>query len=221
MTSPETPSTAPAPASFGPNTSFATSTASSERSAAMAAVLAQNWWAVALRGVAAILFGLVALVAPGITILSLVLVFAAYMLADGVFGIVAAVRAASRHGRWGLLLLEGLADLAIGVVAAFWPGLTAAAFVVMAGAWALITGGLMLGAAFRLDAAHGRWWLVLGGIASLLFGVALVAAPLVGAVVLTWWFGGYAIAFGIFMLVLAFKLRARHTAPPAAAATPA
>jgi uncharacterized membrane protein HdeD (DUF308 family) len=177
--------------------------------AAMCAVLAENWWAVALRGVFGILFGLIALFAPGPTILSLVLLFSAYMLVDGVFGIVAAVRAARRHERWGLLLLEGLANIATGAIAFLWPGITVIAFVLLMAAWALVSGGLMIGAAFKLTLEHGRWWLVLSGMVSIIFGILLVIAPLVGALVLTWWLGAYAVAFGSLLLMLAFKLRAQ------------
>jgi uncharacterized membrane protein HdeD (DUF308 family) len=179
------------------------------RNEAMCALLAQNWWAVALRGVFAVLFGLIALAVPGATILSLVLFFSAYMLVDGIFGIVAAVRAARQGERWGLLILEGLANIAVGLIAFVWPGLTAIAFVLLLAAWSLISGGLMLGAAFRLSQAHGRWWLALGGLVSIVFGVLLVMAPVLGAVVLTWWLGAYALIFGIALLVLAFKLRGR------------
>jgi uncharacterized membrane protein HdeD (DUF308 family) len=175
----------------------------------MCAVLAENWWAVALRGVFGILFGLIALFAPGPTILSLVLLFSAYMLVDGVFGIVAAVRAARRHERWGLLLLEGLANIATGAIAFLWPGITVIAFVLLMAAWALVSGGLMIGAAFKLTLEHGRWWLVLSGVVSIIFGILLVIAPLVGALVLTWWLGAYAVAFGSLLLMLAFKLRAQ------------
>jgi uncharacterized membrane protein HdeD (DUF308 family) len=140
--------------------------------------------AVALRGVFGVLFGLIALFAPGPTILSLVLLFSAYMLVDGVFGIVSAVRAASRHERWGLLLLEGLADIAAGVIAFLWPGITVIAFVLLMAAWALVSGGLMLGAAFRLTKEHGRWLLALGGVVSIVYGALLAIAPLVGALVL-------------------------------------
>jgi uncharacterized membrane protein HdeD (DUF308 family) len=179
------------------------------RSEAMCALLAQNWWAVALRGVFGILFGLIALFVPGATILSLVLFFSAYMLVDGIFGIVAAVRAAHQGERWGLLVLEGLANIAVGVIAFLWPGLTAVAFVLLLGVWAVVSGALMLGAAFRLSREHGRWWLAFGGLVSLVFGVLLVMAPVVGAVVLTWWLGAYALVFGAMLLGLAFKLRGR------------
>src|SRR5215217_5152861 len=106
-----------------------------DRTHAMSSLLAQNWWAVALRGVFAIVFALIALFSPGATILSLVLFFSAYMLVDGVFGIVAAVRAAARHERWGLLVLEGVVDIVVGVIALIWPGLTALTFVLLIAAW--------------------------------------------------------------------------------------
>jgi uncharacterized membrane protein HdeD (DUF308 family) len=201
----------PAPAS--PATTSGSSAAAGVnggRNEAMCALLAQNWWAMALRGVFAVLFGLIALVVPGATILSLVLFFSAYMLVDGLFGIVSAVRAARQGERWGLLILEGIANIAVGIIAFIWPGLTAVAFVLLLAAWSLVSGGLMLGAAFRLSQAHGRWWLALGGIVSIVFGVLLVMAPVVGAVVLTWWLGAYALVFGVALLVLAFKLRGRR-----------
>ena len=185
------------------------------RSEAMGALLAQNWWAVALRGVFAILFGLIALFVPTATILSLVLFFSAYMLVDGLFAIVAAVRAPNRHERWGLLVLEGVADIATGVLAFLWPGLTAVAFVLILAVRSIANGILMVVAAFKLDRAYGRGWLVLSGILSVLFGIALVVAPIVGAVVLTWWLGAYAVAFGAVLLVLAFKLRGRRDATAA------
>jgi uncharacterized membrane protein HdeD (DUF308 family) len=186
------------------------------------AVLARNWWAVALRGVFAILFGIIAFVFPGATILSLLLLFAAYMLVDGVFAIVAAVRAARAGERWGLLVLEGIADIATGVIVFLWPGISLLAFVLLMAAWAIVSGVLMAAAAFRLPKDYGRWWLVIGGIASVIFGVLLAIAPLIGAVVLTWWLGAYALVFGVTLLVLAFRLRSRREeAPPGATAQPA
>lgn len=173
----------------------------------MGALLARNWWAIALRGVAAIIFGLIALFAPGAAMLSLALVFAAYLLTDGILGIISAVRAAQAHERWGLLLAEGVLNLVMGVLAAFFPVGAVLGFVLVTAAWALLTGGLMLAAAFRLDRNRGRLWLALGGVLSLLWGALLVIAPLAGALVLTWWLGGYAVAFGVVLLVLAVRLR--------------
>src|SRR5919112_2642634 len=154
----------------------------SDRSHEMSRLLAQNWWAIALRGVFAILFGLIAVLVPGATILSLVLFFSAYMLVDGVFGIVAAVRAARQGERWGLLILEGVLNIAVGVIAFLMPGLTVIAFLLLLAAWSLVSGGLMLGASFRLNKEHGRGWLALGGVVSILFGVLLAIAPVIGAV---------------------------------------
>jgi uncharacterized membrane protein HdeD (DUF308 family) len=183
----------------------------------MSAVLARNWWLVALRGALGILFGLVALLLPFATILSLVLLFSAYALVDGVVAIIAAIRNSRRHERWGFLVLEGVVSIAAGVVAFVWPGLTVLAFVLLVAAWALVTGALMVVAAFRLNTDHGRWWLLLGGIVSFLFGVLLAIAPLIGALVLTWWVGAYALVFGVALLILAFRLRARRDQHPRAA----
>ncbi|WP_457104114.1 HdeD family acid-resistance protein [Methylobacterium sp. P5_C11] len=185
---------------------------------AMSAALARNWWLVALRGVVAILFGAIAFIAPGAFVLSLVLFFAAYMFADGVIAIVGAVRAAQRHERWGFMLIEGLVDIIVGVAAVLVPAAAVWAFVLLLAVWALVTGGLMIAAAFRLHLHYGRWWLVLGGLVSILFGVALILEPGMSALVLTWWIGSYTFAFGVLLLILAFKLRSRYG--PAAGPTP-
>jgi uncharacterized membrane protein HdeD (DUF308 family) len=172
-------------------------------------VLARNWWSFVLRGVAAILFGLLAFVMPGVTMLSLVLLFAAYVLVDGIFAIAGAVMAAKAHERWRLLVLEGVVDIAISVAAIVWPGLTVTVFILLIAVWALLTGALLLAASFRIDADHGRWWMAFGGAVSILYGAALIIAPMAGALVLTWWIGAYALAFGGAMLILAFHLRIR------------
>jgi uncharacterized membrane protein HdeD (DUF308 family) len=174
-------------------------------------VLAKNWWAFAIRGVLGILFGVIAFVLPGVTILSLVIVFGAYAITDGVFAIVAAVRAASHHERWWSFLLEGVVGIVAGVLAFSWPTITVYVFVALVAVWALISGGFMLAAAFRLGEAQGRWWFALGGAASIIYGALLVIAPMIGALVLTWWIGAYALVFGIAMLVAAFRLRSLVT----------
>lgn len=179
---------------------------------AMSASLARNWWLIALRGVIAILFGVVAFAAPAAFVLSLVLLFAGYMLVDGIFAIVGAVRAAQRHERWGFLLLEGIVDIIVAVAAALVPAAAVWAFVLLLAAWALVTGGLMIAAAFRLHLHYGRWWLGLGGLVSILFGIALILEPGMSALVLTWWIGAYSFAFGVLLLILAIKLHSRHAA---------
>lgn len=183
----------------------------------MSALLARNWWAIALRGVFAILFGLIAFFQPFAAIFSLTLLFAAYMLADGVFAIVAGVRAAAHHERWGLLIVEGVLDLLAGAFALLLPFVAALTFVTVLGIWAVVSGIALTAAAFRLHGSHGRWLMALSGLVSIVWGVLLFLSPFFGALVLTWWLGGYAIAFGVLMLVLAFRLRSqggRGTALP-------
>ncbi|CAN7223332.1 HdeD family acid-resistance protein [Phenylobacterium sp. LjRoot219] len=184
---------------------------------AMTASLARNWWAVALRGLVALAFGVVALFMPGVTLASLVLVFAAYMLADGVLTIVAAVRAATRQERWGLLVLEGLADLATGAIALLMPKAALFAFIILAAAWAVVSGVLMLSSGFKLRADRGRIWQILGGFASIAWGVLLLLFPAPGLLVLTWWLGAYALLFGATLLALGISLRFTRNKDPAAA----
>src|SRR3972149_2288007 len=158
---------------------------------ALSEVLADSWWAVGLRGILGILFGLICLLTPGIAVEVFVILFAAYMLVDGVFAIASGIKAARNGERWGLLILEGIVDLAAGLVAVLWPAITLVALIWLIAVWAIVSGALMLGAAFTLKLDHGRWWLALGGLASLIFGILLVIEPLIGAVGLTMWVGAY------------------------------
>jgi uncharacterized membrane protein HdeD (DUF308 family) len=184
----------------------------------LSSMLAGNWWAVALRGLAAIIFGLLALLATGVTILSLALLFAATMLVDGVLSLVIGLRSIRKRERWGVFILQGVASLAAAAITLLAPGVTVLAFVYLMAAWSLVSGVLALAAAVRLRGDHGRWWLGLSGVLSVLAGVALAVAPLLGALVLTWWLGAYAIVFGVTLLVLAFRLRPhRHHADSAGA----
>lgn len=172
---------------------------------AMRDTLSRNWWALALRGVLAILFGIAALLLPGAAMLSAALVFGAYLLADGVLGIVSAVRTGRAGGHWGWLLAEGIVTVLMGVLALLFPAGAVLGFVLAVAAWAFVSGGMMVAASFRLR--DGKGWMLLGGVVSLLWGLLLVAAPFLGALVLTWWAAGYAFAFGVAMLVLAFRVR--------------
>jgi uncharacterized membrane protein HdeD (DUF308 family) len=169
--------------------------------------LTRNWWAVALRGLAGIVFGIITFVSPGLSLAALVLVFGAYAFADGVLSIVSAVR---RRGadRWWLLLVQGIVGIGAGVVTLLWPGITAIALLFVIAAWALVGGALQVAAAIRLrKVISGEWLLALGGVLSITLGVLLVLFPGPGALALVIWIGAYAFVFGILLLVLGFKLR--------------
>ena len=183
--------------------------------------LSHNWWAVVLRGVLVVLFGIITFFAPGLSLAALVTLYGAYALVDGVFAIVSAVR---RHGteRWGMLLLEGIAGIGAGLVTFFWPGITAIALLYLIAAWSLFTGIMEVGAAIRLrKVITGEWMLGLSGVLSIAFGVLLVLFPGAGALAVVLWIGAYAIVFGALLIGLGFRLRSwgQHGTPhPAATA---
>lgn len=176
----------------------------------MAQVLVRNWWALALRGVFGVVFGVLAFLLPGITLSVLVLLFAIYAVVDGLLAIVAGIRAAEHHERWGALLLEGIAGIAAGVLTFVWPALTAVVLLYVVAAWSVIKGILKIAAAIRLRRTiQGEWLLGLNGVLSVVFGLLLVAMPGVGLLTLVWLVGAYALIFGALLLGLAFRLR-RH-----------
>ena len=178
--------------------------------AVMENILRENWWLIALRGILGIAFGIVALLFPIATILSLVLLFSAYMLVDGAFSIVAAIRAGRRGERWGWLLANGILSLVTGALAFLWPGITALAFVIIVAAWSVVWGSIQLVSAFRLRRRKtGKGWLIFGGVMSILFGILLTISPLIGAIVLTWWLGAFVFASSIVMLIVAFQSRSK------------
>lgn len=166
-----------------------------------------NWSLLLLRGVLAIVFALLAFVWPGATMASLILLFSAYMLVDGVFAIASGVRAARAHERWGWFAVEGFADIVTAVVAFLWPSITILAFVLLAAAWALVSGVVMLIAAFRLGTHRARPWLVVAGAVSIAWGLLLIVAPVAGAIAMLWWLGAYALVFGVAMIAAALRMR--------------
>ena len=145
----------------------------------MTIVLARNWWSLVLRGVIAILVGIVTFVWPGITVGALVLLFGAYALLDGVLSLVGAWRASRAHERWGALVLEGIAGIVAAAITILWPAITAIALVYVIAAWALVTGVFEIAAAVRLrQVITGEWLLILSGIASIIFGFLAIVLPL-------------------------------------------
>src|ERR1700730_5399639 len=174
----------------------------------MRIVLAHNWWSLVLRGVIAILLGLVTFAWPGITLGGLVLLFGAYALVGGIISIIVAVRASGANERWGALLIEGMAGIAAAAITIAWPAITAFALVCVIAAWAIVTGVLEIIASVQLRMyIRGEWLLAVSGVASVLFGALIFAAPLAGELILAIWFGAYALVFGAFLVALGFRLR--------------
>jgi len=174
----------------------------------MLVVFAGNWWLLALRGLIALLFGMVAFLWPEAALAALALLFAAYALLDGILSLLVAYWRASRRDRWWMLVFEGIAGIAVAILTAIWPEITVLALLYLVAAWAIVTGLLEIWAAVRLRHYLEREWiLALAGVASVLFGVLLVVAPIPGQVVVAWWIGAYAVVFGVMMLMLAWRLR--------------
>jgi len=174
----------------------------------MPAVLVANWWALVLRGIAAILFGVLTFAWPGVTIAILVIFFGVYALIDGILAIISAVRAAEHRRHWAAYAIEGVVGILIGLFALFTPLGAAALFVYLLAAWALVTGVLEIVAALRLRRhIPGEWALMLTGVLSILFGILVFSRPLAGAVALVWIIAVYAILFGILWITLGFRLR--------------
>lgn len=174
----------------------------------IAELFRHNWWALALRGLVAVLFGILTFIWPGITIFTLVLLFGAYALVNGIFALVVCFKSPRRTGRFGSLIFGAVMSVLAGIIAIVWPGMTAFTLVIIIGAWAVVTGISEIAAAIRLrKEIKGEWVLVLAGIASILFGIALFLNPFIGALVLVWWIGGFAVAFGILLIVLSFRMR--------------
>ena len=174
----------------------------------MALSLARNWWALALRGAAAIVFGIIALFWPPAAVAALVVVFGAYALVDGILNLVAAVRAGRSGQRWGALLFESIVSLLVGILTLFFPAVTALALVLFVAAWSLVTGVAEVVAAIKLrKVIEGEWLLALSGILSVAFGVLLFVSPLFGAIAIAIWIGAYSVVFGALLVGLALRLR--------------
>jgi uncharacterized membrane protein HdeD (DUF308 family) len=182
--------------------------------------LARNWWALAIRGIAAVAFGVLALFWPPAAFVALVLVFGAYAVVDGIFNLVAAVRPPHTGQRWGPLVFEGIVSLIVGVITLLWPRISAFALVMFIAAWSIVTGIAEVVAAIRLRKhIRGEWLLALSGVLSLVLGVLLFVAPAAGAFVITIWIGAYAVVFGAVIVGLSLRLRSwasRHPQLPGA-----
>jgi uncharacterized membrane protein HdeD (DUF308 family) len=184
------------------------------------AQLAKNWWVFLIRGIVGILFGVLAFMRPGITIEALVLLFAFWALFDGVFSLIGSIGAAEAKEPWWPLVLIGLLGIAAGIFTLRYPGVTTLALLFVIAYWSIFRGILEIIAAVRLrEVIQGEWWLILGGIASIVFGVLLIMYPSSGLLAVVWLIGLYAVIFGITGIMFSFRLRNLAGELPAPAAT--
>jgi uncharacterized membrane protein HdeD (DUF308 family) len=174
--------------------------------------LTRNWWLVALRGLLAILFGLIAFVWPGATWLALILLFGVYAVVDGIFAMISGVVRSRYSPRWWVFLLEGFISLAAGMIVLLQPGLAGLALVVVIAIWAVLTGILEVVAALRLRREiRNEWMLGFAGFLSIALGVLMLLQPAAGGLVITLMIGSYALISGILLVALSFRLRRLNT----------
>ena len=173
-----------------------------------AKLLNDYWWVLLLRGVLAIAFGVAAYAWPGLTLATLVMFFAAFVLVDGVFDVFAAFSGRKENENWWVLLLEGLLGIAFGVITWTRPGVTVVVLLLFIAFWALSTGILRIIMAIRLrNEIEGEWWLILSGLASVLFGVIVMARPGAGAMAMLWVIAAWSVIVGVFLVILSFRAR--------------
>lgn len=176
----------------------------------MDTTLSRNWWALVLRGVIGVAFGVMALTWPGMTWLVLTLFFGAYIFVDGVFALVSAFSGESHARNWWSLIVEGVLGVLVGAITFFWPGITALTLLYLVAFWAIATGAFEIATAIRLRREiEGEWALALAGVVSLLLGLAILIMPLAGLLTVVWLIAAYAIAFGTLLIVAGLRLRSR------------
>ena len=188
------------------------STMPSPADAPIVGVLARYWWLILLRGIAAIIFGVLAFIWPGITLVTLVLLFGAFTLVDGVLALGHAIMGGNVGPRWWLALI-GVLGILVGLMTFMWPGLTALVLLFFIASWAIVLGVFQIIGAIRLrKEIDNEWTIGLSGALSVLFGVVLMVAPGAGALAFIWVIGIYAVVFGVLMVMAAFKLKKHQTA---------
>ena len=176
--------------------------------------LRRNWGWILVRGIAAVMFGVLALVLPGITLAALVLLWGAYALADGIIALIAAFRIRDRGKPFWALLVVGILGIAAGILTFIWPGMTAIVLLAFIAAWSLVMGIFQIIAAVRLrKSIENEWLLGLSGLLSVIFGVLMLINPGAGALAVIWVIGAYAIVFGVLLIALGLKLRSRTHHP--------
>jgi uncharacterized membrane protein HdeD (DUF308 family) len=173
----------------------------------MGTLLARNWWAIVIRGVMAILFGLAVFAFPGISLLGLIVLFGIFAIVSGFFALMSLKSPPGNESTW-MVLLEGITGIAVGIIAFIWPGLTGVVLLYLIATWAIVSGIFEVITAIRLRRQiDNEWFLGLAGGASVIFGILLIAWPAAGAFALLWVIGTYAIFFGVLLVALGLRLR--------------
>ena len=176
--------------------------------AALALMLSRNWWLLLLRGIVAVLFGVLAFTWPGLTLVALVILYGAYALCDGVLAIAAAIRCRGRASV-GWLIFVGVIGILAGLGTFLWPGITAWVLLTLIGVWSILHGALEIAGAIRLRREiRGEFFLILSGLVSVAFGLFVLIRPGAGALAVVWLIGFYAVVFGGLLIALSFRLRA-------------
>ncbi len=173
----------------------------------MLEAMARNWWMLLIRGIAAVLFGIAVILWPALTLDLMVIFLAAYLFVDGIFALLAAFQSRN-HNRWWLLALEGALGIVAGIAAFLFPGAAVMTFFYIVVFWAIATGALEIVSAIELRKhIKNEWWMILSGALSILFGIVLLFDPIGGIVTLLWLVGVLAVAFGVMLIILAFRVR--------------
>lgn len=170
-----------------------------------------HWWVFLLRGIAAIVFALIAVFNPAITISVLVLIFGVYACVDGVSAIISSIRGSHADQRWWILLVEGIASLIVGIISFIDPDITAFLFAYLLAAWAILTGIFAMVSAVQMRAHLPDEWLwIVSGAISIIFGIAIVILPAAGIIVWSYLIGVYAFVTGAALIGFALRLRGHH-----------
>jgi uncharacterized membrane protein HdeD (DUF308 family) len=189
-----------------------TMTSPAPASAPILPILARYWWLILLRGIAAIVFGVLAFIWPGITLVTLILFWGAFALVDGILALAHAIMGGNVGSRWWLALI-GVLGIIVGLLTFLMPGVTALVLLLFIATWAIVLGVFQIAGAIRLrKEIDNEWTLILGGVISVLFGAIMLVAPGAGAIGLIWAIASYAIVFGILLVMAALKLKQHQAA---------
>jgi uncharacterized membrane protein HdeD (DUF308 family) len=175
----------------------------------MAVIFARKWWVWLLRGIAGILFGILAFFWPALTLEVLIFLIGIYLILDGILNTIAAIIYRKHAHQWWILFLEGLISIIIGIVIFIWPQLTAVALLYLIALWAIVTGIFeIIAAPWLRKFIEGEWLLAFTGILSVIFGFLLILWPGRGLLTLVWLIALYAVLYGISTIIFAFRLKA-------------